>query len=487
MYFCYISFCLFVRDHREPGPYGHAQAMSCSNIAQVLCTQARNTWWQLSAAMAIDSAATFDERVIEIGLGDQLAHFHSVGWVTYAKLANDTGYVPGASLDLLHEEIFLKGLGENYAKHPLKGTLRRLFFEAYTLSAADLKRKLEAGPDDAPRVVPTAEKLARRKRCAAKLPCIALKDELDISDTLLERAMEMYDNNSVTYLPLEACTKKESALLGVRKDKRWEQVPNAYGKIELRRTDDDRTSDVDSQFAFMFAYQRRNLALDMANVLDFNLSEKLRSKLMAVYMKPPPTNFLPVDMNQILEADFVFWSQMNEETTNGIKQKATGRPCDLVFDVVFNCPEFRCALMNRQAGGGRTQAFQPRIQQMAPLHAPVNGQPGKKSKGQKKRESRQRLEDTQQQAPPPARQKPPFVTERPMKIAKTALPKQLIGMCSKPAARTNATAFCFAYNLSGCNDAPAGKACKRGFHGCMKPLPNGEACSGPHPVSGCTM
>ena len=258
--------------------------------------------------MALDSAATFDERVNELGLGAHLAHFNSVGWYTYANLAHDTDYAPNGDIALFNEQVVKKGLGA--IDHALRGTPRRLFFEAYTFASADLKRKLETGPDDPPRIIPSAEKLARRKQCAAKLPGLSLKGELDISDALLERAISMYDSNSLSYLSLDMCTKKENALLGVKKDRRWEHIPNAYGKLELRRVDDDARLNVDSQFAFIFALQRRALALQMGDVMDFSLCEQMRAKLIDTLMKPAPTGFLPVGMNQVLEADFVFWTQM---------------------------------------------------------------------------------------------------------------------------------------------------------------------------------
>ena len=62
---------------------------------------------------------------------------------------------------------------------------------------------------------------------------------------------------------------------------------------------------------------------------------------------------------------FIFWfpdeimadkAQMySYETAEGIKRKPNGRPCDNAFTAVFTSCEFRMALMNRQAGGGRPQ------------------------------------------------------------------------------------------------------------------------------------
>jgi hypothetical protein len=100
--------------------------------------------------MSLDSVAVFLERVAELGLSVHRDNFAQQGWTTYAKLASATSYVPGA----LDETVFVReivavGLGRE--DHPDKGVLRRLFFEAYTLAAADLKHRVEVRTDDAPR------------------------------------------------------------------------------------------------------------------------------------------------------------------------------------------------------------------------------------------------------------------------------------------------------------------------------------------------
>ena len=435
----------------------------------------------VSATMALDSAATFNERVFELGLVDHLAHFQSIGWLTYGDLAHDTRYVPGGDEDKFDQEIVMKGLGDiNHAK---RRRLRRLFFEAYTIASGDLKRVLEAGPDDPPRVIPSAERLARRKRAAAALPGLALTDELNISDALLDRAIGMYDSNAIGYISMEMCTKKASALLGVKKEKRWEHVPNAYGKMELQIAGDKDRTAIDSQFAYIFALQRRGLALFMGNIMDFKYSEMLRSKLIAALMKPPSTGFLPVTMNQVIEADFVFWTVMEEHVVEGIKTGPNGRPCDNAFMTVFESCEFRMALMNRQAGGGGSSKQQVQVPAAPLLQI---GDPPLTKRQKKNLKVQQRPSAIAPKPQPPNRPsgpKPP-----PAKALKTGanLPRALIGMCNNPSAASGAKAFCYAFNINGCNDAVPGASCARGFHGCMKPLANGEACSGPHAASACT-
>ena len=171
---------------------------------------------------------------------------------------------------------------------------------------AEMKRKVEAGSDEAPRVVPNAEREARRSAAVQWLKGVSLKGEFDISDRLLDRAIGMHEGNVLGYLGRELCTKRGNAMLGLQKDKLWESSPNASGEFTLRRSDDGRRADVDTQFAFSFALQRRSLALDMGDVMDFENSEILRTKLIDALMKTPPNGFMNVGIEQVLDADRAF-------------------------------------------------------------------------------------------------------------------------------------------------------------------------------------
>ena len=89
--------------------------------------------------MSIDSSAVFFDRVRELGLEEHLARFEIAGWGTYADLAFATSFVPGQPEDERYRrEIVERGLGD--VDHVHRDRLRRLFFEAYTLAAADMKR-----------------------------------------------------------------------------------------------------------------------------------------------------------------------------------------------------------------------------------------------------------------------------------------------------------------------------------------------------------
>jgi hypothetical protein len=80
--------------------------------------------------------------------------------------------------------------------------------------------------------------------------------------------------------------------------------------------------------------------------MEFELHEKLRAKFIAMLMKPAQEGYAQVSMQQIFNADAVFWAEMMEsdELENGPKRNARGRPCDEAFPLIFNGTEFRQAI-----------------------------------------------------------------------------------------------------------------------------------------------
>ena len=435
--------------------------------------------------MALDSAATFTARVRELGLEAHLPRFAKAKppFIAFAKFAFATKYTPGGDEAVFEKDILLQGLGD--VAHDDKAEMRRLFYESYTLAADQLKRIL--APEDIPRAVPVPEKLARRKKAAQQLMGLQLKGELDISDRLLERAIDIYDSNTLSYIGLELCTKRSFDLLGGQKDKRWEQIPNAAGVLQMRLAEDSSRASVDTQFAFSFAMQRRSLALLMGDVMAFELSERLRTKYIAVLMKPPQDGYGQVSMQQIITADGIFWMEMMESTAleEGTKRNAHGRPCDLAFPTVFDGSEFRMAIAPRQTSSNR-QVQTPRpFPAQGPAAPKAPGAPGM-TKAQKRQAKRDRQAAFPPGPPPPAA---PNRLQAPAKVPKTGspMPKALIGMCQVSSAATGSQRFCYAYNLGSCKSAAPGQACVRGLHGCMKPKQNGEACSAPHACASCNL
>ena len=115
--------------------------------------------------MALDSPAAFVDRVQELELTAHLERFKAAEWTTLAALAFSSPQ--GGNEEAFEKNVLIPGLGA--VDHPDGHALRRLFFEAFMLASADLKRRVEATTDDAPRKMPAAERRERFQRVEARL------------------------------------------------------------------------------------------------------------------------------------------------------------------------------------------------------------------------------------------------------------------------------------------------------------------------------
>jgi len=302
--------------------------------------------------MALDSAAVFRDRVIELGLGECLTGddgaggdtgtFGRSGWTTYADLAFATSHVPGQPEgEAFNRDIVVAALGRE--DHSKRSSLRRLFFEAFTLAAADLKRRVEVNADDAPRKVPAAEREERRARVEARLTGLDLRNELDCSNRLVDTCIEVYEEDVLRYIAPEDATKKDMELAGIKKDRTW--AVDATGAIKEKVVADRSKADISSGLLLAYALRRRGLAFEMADLLDYNIHDRLVEKLMATLIQQPLPGYAKVSIEQLLRADRLAFKLMAERTRKGVKRDSLlKRPCDIALPLVLDDPDFRQAL-----------------------------------------------------------------------------------------------------------------------------------------------
>ena len=120
--------------------------------------------------MELDSKAVFKERVLLFGLESVYAEMEKRGWITMGAFAFSCSAPPGsaAEADRFFAEV-AGPLAANNKESPLLPALRRLFFEAWTCSSADLKHRLERRDDEPPRKLPAVGGEERRLRLATWL------------------------------------------------------------------------------------------------------------------------------------------------------------------------------------------------------------------------------------------------------------------------------------------------------------------------------
>ena len=89
---------------------------------------------------ALDSEAVFRARLHDFHLAGLVQDFVDKGWTTFGNFAFASAYVPGtgAAEDAFVSDVITPLLGGDPAD-ARKPAVRRLFYEAYTLAAADLR------------------------------------------------------------------------------------------------------------------------------------------------------------------------------------------------------------------------------------------------------------------------------------------------------------------------------------------------------------
>ena len=436
--------------------------------------------------MALDSAAAFSERVQELLLDGHKEKFTQAGWSTMAHLAfacpqnaDDATFV---------KKVVIPGLG--VADHTDEAILRRFYYECFMAASADLRRRNDPDAEDAPRKMPAAERRERFMRVEKRLsPGVKMVGELEVSHRLIERCVTLVDANSIKYVPLECCTKRDSEVQGIEKEPTWEQYPDPIlGTMRLKMSRDELRSPIDCQFAFEYALKRRGIAMEMADMLSYENHELLRELFVEAIMEEPYAGFQRFSLDQIIEADRHFWKLMARATRDGIRRSGCrDRPCDLVMEKVLASRAFTVAMTPRQLTRGAAPAEQqPALSNTsAAASSIVQGV----TRSQLKKQKQQAKTGRALPAPPPQLALKNGSAKGGAGKARTGtvrLPPGLHGMCARSSKATNSKRLCFSYNLGNCQAASPGNECAKGAHLCMKPSANGEACSKSHSQKNCT-
>jgi hypothetical protein len=200
---------------------------------------------------------------------------------------------------------------------------------------------------------------------------------------------------------------------------------------------------------------------------------------MAALDKKPLTGFMPVSMNQVLEADQSIWQELSKVARGGLRRRgAIARPLDTLLPAVLDLLDVKMALLPRQgyvapprpvsqpAAEGSNKLLAALEKQIDDLKRANNignafaGPAAPKAKaGAKGRNAKDKRLTTAAAAASPAIKPPPA----------------LAGCQTRSSVATGSQRMCFAYNLGTCK---AKSDCQRGAHLCMKTLKTGEACSG---------
>ena len=253
--------------------------------------------------MALDSKAHFVARLSTLGLKELFPKFETMGATTMGSFAFCANYVPGKPDETSFiEDIVIPLTGDKASK--FKPTIRRLFFECYTLAANDVNARATLGEDEhKPRKLPAPEKEERFEKLREKFAGLRLKEELEPSTILIDKYVEMEESGVLKILKWEEFTKRSLEEEGVKKDPYWAEDSEGRLKRMVVPVEDLIRVSEGNLLAARYALQRRGLAMEMARLLSFQTHENLINKYFDEMAEPVLPGHAPVNLEQVRVAD----------------------------------------------------------------------------------------------------------------------------------------------------------------------------------------
>ena len=400
--------------------------------------------WALTMATILDSRAAFIARAQEHGLtNDQLNRLRDQGITSLAQLAFALA-TPGTAPD----EESLKNLLSDNPDQVTVGQLssiRRLTFDAQTLSAAQVKHIL-AGTETARKaeLVP-AERSQRIQDQRDRLLGMDLSGPLECSHASYDYVAKMLEQGTPMYLEPHRFTTRSAE---VAREKPGKELILDQTNLTVKEIENKDKCPMQGELQVFQALTRRSLACDLMGVCTFRTMERWHRFLMDSMQIAAPPGYKSATIEQILRADRAGWIRLAERIDTLRRAPDGSLPLDKAIDELRTDPSVVFHMMPLPM---------PRAQEK-----PAATKPTKKESPQK---------------PPSNHAKGHGKGKGKNKNNKGKMPLELVGFSQTT---KSCKRVCYNYNLArSCPYAEPNKECSKGMHVCIK-------CGGAHPLHQCS-
>ena len=171
--------------------------------------------------------------------------------------------------------------------------------------------------------------MERIEALRVRLPGVLIQGETEPSHSLIDKCQIMYDTGSVLWLHPSTCTKRDIEIQAALKE------PSQVLKIEsqsLKVSTEAQTEAADhgTELKFQWCLTRRGLAMDLTNVLSWNVHQKWVQTMFSCYSSEAPSGYGKVSLQQLIRADKEMWTIMAREVSS-LKPNAQGqKPLDVM-------------------------------------------------------------------------------------------------------------------------------------------------------------
>ena len=394
-----------------------------------------------------ESEPVFKTRCSQVGLdASDMECLVKAGVNSLAKVAFMTSYTPGSGEDKDLIAAFETAIGKP-ASLGQKSSFRRLFHEAFAVTTNEMKMLVERTDGTVPRKLSVPERAERFELIRKRLPGLSIRNRLEPSDSLVDALVSQYEQDRIQFLQWDRLTSKEQELCTSARRESIFSI-DSTGKLKTEAKADVK-ADTSTELLLQHALQRRGIALEMSNLLNYDKHYLWVERLLSARLDPlPSTHCLPT-FDQLRMADAKLWQLLAEKTRKGVQCTAAGRPLDSIFEAVSQSPEVLHILQPLPKSSGAPK-FHDIPDERPERPGPYSGKGRKKGKGRGKGK---------------------------LASKSTRVPSALAGTRS----HTNAgEAICFGYGLKACRETCVRNRCPRGLHICGFP-----GCGQTHPALDC--
>ncbi|CAE7790276.1 unnamed protein product [Symbiodinium sp. CCMP2592] len=280
-------------------------------------------------ASILKSQAAFEERAKECGLTQaELDVLVRKGLTSLSLLAfsvSTPGEVP--------QEAELRSILDpaDPTTVPLRAlsALRRLMFEAQTLSIAQLKSSIEGEGEKKAELAP-AERMNRIADQRKRLVGLSLTGPLENAFSNYTYVAQVVDQDCLSYLePHRFLTR---AMEVNREKPGKELILDEGSRMSIRDKAHKDKCGIQNELQLSEALCRRALACDLLQLCTFASMDLWHRHLLAKLSEQPPPYYAKVSMEQLLRCDKAAWVRMSELLTSLKKDDAGNLPMDAALD-----------------------------------------------------------------------------------------------------------------------------------------------------------
>ena len=228
-------------------------------------------------ASAPEGQPFFEQHAIKIGMERALLDKFIAGGIKTVSQAAYAATPPGQVLTDDKVTALCNTLGENRPSLNQLTVVKRVLFEAQTMSLAHLKASIEQQPESAVRKLPGAERAQRLELQAARLGGLEIRNDLEPAFCVYDSVTTQIEQGSLKYIHPSKVPTRQQELSQAKPTK--EVTLDASGNgLAIHDKPSKVQAQLGTEMATYRALQRRGLAYDLVGVLSFRVHERWLQK-----------------------------------------------------------------------------------------------------------------------------------------------------------------------------------------------------------------